>query len=180
MGDDEQTKTEQDEIIFSARYSVFRVWFMVIVVEMFPTWILCYLLYIDVVKGRNIHAFFVSLLLLLMFLLALDSMSFKELRFYQDRVVKIWHIFGSRTIFYRTAKVIDPPSYLRWLSYAIRETEENGKDLLLQMPVSYVACLFPSDSSKMIGKILDYLTEDTENNPRTFKKVGLPKEVICR
>jgi len=179
MADSEEITSQEEEILFSARYSVFRVWFMVIVVVMFPTWIFCYLLYIDVLKGEYIHAFFVSVFLLLMLLLALDSIFFKELLFYQDRVVKVWHIFGNRTIYYRTAKVIDPPWYLRWLSYAIRETGENGKDFLLRVPVSYVAGLFPSDSTKTIGKILDHLTEDTENRSRRFKKARLPKEIIC-
>jgi len=49
----------------------------------------------------------------------------------------------------------------------------------MQMPVSYVACFLRADSIKMIGKILDYLTEDTENNQKPFRKARLPKEVIC-
>jgi hypothetical protein len=180
MGDDEQTKTEQGEIIFSARYSVLRVWSMVIVVAMFPTWIFCYLLYIDVVHEKYIHAFFVSVLLLLMLLFTLDSILFKELLFYQDRVVKVWHIFGSRTIYYVAGKIVDPPRYWRWVlsGHHIRETR-SGKNFVLQIPVLYIGSMFPSTTARKIETIMDYLTQDVQNNPRNFKKASLPKEVIC-
>jgi len=179
MANNDGINEQDNDLVFLARYSVSRVWFSVIVVWVFPTWVLCYLLYVDMLKGNYVHAFFVSVFLVLALVAILDSTFFKELRFYQNRVVKVWHVFGNRTIYYRTAKVITPAWWLRWLSCVIRETTEDGKDLPLQLPVSFIACLFPSYSRKVIGKILDYLTEDTENTSRHFKKASLPKEVIC-
>jgi len=179
MVNDDQMKTHDDELVFSARYSPFRVWVMVIFIAMFPIWVFLRVSYLNLLRGEYLNAFLFSAPLLLMIYFTLDSILFKELLFYSDRVVKIWHFFGRRTIYYRRAKVIHPPWYLRWLGHAIRETRENGKDLLMQMPVSYVACFLRADSIKMIGKILDYLTEDTENNQKPFRKARLPKEVIC-
>ena len=180
MVENEQLKTQDDEIIFSARYSVSRVWLLLIVVAVFPTWLLFSVVYLDLVRGRYIDALLFSILPLLMLLFTLDSVFFKELLFYQDRVVKVWHIFGNRTIYYVAGKIVDPPRYWRWVlsGHHIRETRP-GKNFVIQIPILYVGSMFPSTTVQKIETIMDYLTQDVENNPRTFKKASLPKEVIC-
>jgi hypothetical protein len=178
MVDKDQITKLEDEIIFSARYSPFRVWIMVMVVALLPMWLLFRVCYLDLLRGKYMDAFIVSVLPLLMLLVTLDSIFFKELLFYQDRVVKVWHLFGRRTIYYSAGKVVDPPHSWRWIfSYHhIRETRI-GKNFVIQIPILYIAWLFPSAAAAKIETIMDYLTQDIEDNPRNFKRATLPKEV---
>jgi len=112
----------------------------------------------------------------------LDSVLFKEILFYQDRVVKIWHFFGKKAIRYSNGSVSFPEWYMRWLSSAhfIFESKENGRPVPMRMPLLYNAFFFSVDSAKQIEKIMAYLTEYDERHLRKFKKATLPKEVLCQ
>lgn len=170
----------EDEIIFSARYSLLRVWFSVIVAFLFPMYLFFYAAYAEVLRGAYILAATCCLMGCVILLMTLDAILFKALLFYADRVVKVWHLFGRRTIYYSRAKVIGPPKGYEWVSsgHAIRETR-TGRDFLLQVPISFMAFFFSSGTSKKIASILDYLTGDKEKNPRISTKSILPAEVIA-
>lgn len=181
MLDNGRAKTQEDEIIFSARYSPFRVWFSVIIMFLPFMWLFFGVAYADLLRGKYINALLLALMPSIALLFTLDSIFFRRLVFYEDRVVKLWYVLGQRTIYYSRAIVIGPPKYFHWLSsvYAIRETGENGKYLLMQIPISYIAFFFPSATSKGIETIVNCLTGDTANIPkRIFVKSRLPKEAI--
>jgi hypothetical protein len=117
-----------------------------------------------------------------MLLLALDSVFLNEITFYQDRVVKVWSLFGERTIYYSRASVKSPRLYDRALSSAhiIFESKDDGRPVRWRLPILYHSFFFPSEVAKQIDVILDYLTEEVieENNPKKFKKFWLPKKIM--
>ena len=178
MADDYGMTMHDDDLVFSARYSASKVWFAVIVLFTFPMWLMFNVCYLDLLRGKYIDALISSIVPLFMLLFVLDAIFFKDLLFYQDRVVKVWYLFGQRTIYYRAAKVVDPPPYLRWIltNHHIRETRP-GKRFVVQIPILYIGSFFPSESVAVIARILDYLTEHSEDNPRIIKKAVLAKEV---
>jgi hypothetical protein len=182
MASEEPTTPHSDEIIFSARYSLFKVWISAIVVLVPFLWIFFAVVYHNFVVGDYVGAtLFCLLATSLLFLVLLDSILCKELIFYHDRVVKTWHIFGQRTIHYSRAKLNRATTRLRWIApvSAILEVNENGGYLLWQIPISYIAIFFPSDTSKKTEAILDYLIGGTENVHGRFMNSTLPKEAIC-
>jgi hypothetical protein len=174
-----QANAPGDEIIFSARYSPFRVWISV-VVHLFPLGLILAIACVGVESGQYGMALLLWIIFMVLILEFLDSLFLKEIRFYRDRVAKLWHLFGSRTIFYSKAQVTGPPDFYRHLSslHSIREIRDNGKASLLQVPIVYISFFFSSDTAKRMGQIIDCLTEDTESNPRMVRKLTLTKEDI--
>ncbi len=172
------TKEHQDEIVYTACYSKWKMYISFLI--MMPLYLT--LLIGTIVFCINDKEYVKALLLILIFLLPCiviisDSILFKDLVFYSDKVTKSWYLFGSRTICYQSAKIVGPPKYKEWLSsaYQIRETNEFGKTILKQIPILYISFFFPSKISKTIREIGDFLTEDKENNPRPFKKTNLQR-----
>jgi hypothetical protein len=174
MAKDDGMTTHDDDLVFSQGYSAFKVWFSVIVLGALPMWLMFYACYLNLLRGEYIDALILSAVPLAMLLFVLDAIFFKELLFYRDRVVKVWYLFGHRTIYYRAAKVIDPPPRFRWILtyHHIRETRP-GKAFVLQIPILYIGSFFPSASAEVIARILDYLTEHSQDNPRIIKKAEL-------
>ncbi len=99
MVDNEQTATQKDQVIFSARYSLFRVWFTIIAHSPFLL-LVFYVVIRCAMKGDYMSAALLSLVATPALLLVLDSIFFGQLVFYQDRVVKEWHFLGQRTIYW--------------------------------------------------------------------------------
>lgn len=179
MGDDEQTYTEENEIIFSARYSPSKVWFTIITLFMFPMWILLSSAYHLTLKGQYSIATGCSLLGTAILLFTLDSLLFKELLFYRNRVVKVWRFLGQRTIYYSRAKVTGSSTSYRYFLrvFQIKESQI-GKALFIQVPISCIFFFFPPDVRNKISNIIDYLADDTSTGLKMFNKSSLPKEVI--
>jgi len=181
MVGEKQAVTGEDEVIFEARYSRFKVW-LCIVVAIIPVLVLSFgAAYLCLLENKYIGAVALFLIGSAGLLFTLDSALLERIVFYRDRLTKYWYLFGSRTIHYSRAMVKAPDRYMRLLSSAhfIAEIKENGKPVPMRLPIMYNSFFFPSDAANTIKLITDYLAEDTEKNPRIFKKAMLPGEVIC-
>ncbi len=169
-------KEPQDEIVYTACYSKWRMYIsFLIMMPLYFTLAIGTIIFMIIDKKFIGALLWILIFLLPMTVLTLDSILFKELVFYSDKVTKSWYLFGSRTIRYQAAKIVGPPRNFEWLSsaYQIRETNEFGKTILKQIPILYISFFFPSKTSKTIREIGDFLTEDKENNPRPFKKANI-------
>ncbi|MFZ5866838.1 MAG: hypothetical protein ACOYXY_13225 [Thermodesulfobacteriota bacterium] len=181
MANTDQIPVQANDVVLSAEYFGPKVW-LVIIVLVIP--VMCFfsaIAYLSILDGTYTG----SLALLVAasaLIIALDSLFLKEIVFFQDRVMKAWHLLGQRTIYYSKASVTDPRVHMGWLSssgvHYIFESNENGKPVRWRIPIGYIPFFFPSDTARTINMIMDYMTEDKENNPKKFKKAMLPKEVI--
>ena len=104
MVDVEQAKTKEDEIVFSARYSTFRVWAVLILIygPFMPIFFL--IGHFSISRGEYV-GILSYLLCAAGSLIALDSVFFKEILFFQNKIVKVWYLFGERTIYYLQASL---------------------------------------------------------------------------
>ena len=110
--------------------------------------------------------------------ICLDTFLFKELCFYSDKVTKSWSFFGVRTIYYSKARIFAPVSFLKLFNSAnqIKETDDYGKTLSIQMPIIYLTFFFKKAQLNQIIEIINYLTDNSDDNPRLFKKNTLSEE----
>jgi len=170
------TKIHADEIVYTACYSKWRMYISLLIIMPFYLTLLIGTIIFCINDKEYVKALLLILIMLLPWIvIILDSILFKELVFYSDRVTKSWYFFGSRTIYYKHAKIVGPPRNMKWLSsaYQIRETNDNGKTILKQIPILYISFFFPAKTSNSISEIGDFLTGDKENNPRPFNKTNL-------
>jgi hypothetical protein len=174
----------QDEVIFSARYSIGRVSLSVIICCLFVyLWSdnahnIAYDIYDGIGEGQGpLHFLFLGsiiLLLLMPFLpIALNPLCFKEIIFYSNRVEIVRRIFRSKTIYYSNGMVergILLPGYL------LEEVPEKGQTPPTRLLYDFDLWFLPSEAGKKIEAILDYLTDDaSKKNPRVFRRSTLPK-----
>lgn len=172
------TKEHQVERVYAACYSKWKMYIsLLIMMPLYFTLTIGTIIFLINDKMYIGALLWITILLLPMIVLTLDSILFKDLVFYNDNVTKSWYLFGSRSICYQYAKIVGPPKYFEWLSsaYQIRETNDNGKTILKQIPILYISFFFSSNASKTIRDIGDLLTDDKENNPRPFKKTNLQR-----
>jgi hypothetical protein len=182
VSDDYQVNVPADDIIFAARYSPRKLWFYIIAFFTFPL-VLMFVGVCLALAQKNYRGAVAGLTLGSVILLVfLEAIFFKELLFYRDRVMKVWHLFGQKTIPYTRANVKRPDWYMRWVSSAhhIFESEEDGRPIRMRLPLLYHSSFFPPKTATKIEMIMDYMTEDKENNPRKFRKSILPKEVVLQ
>lgn len=180
MVDKSEISANGDEVIFSAQYSSFRVWFSFLTAFTFLLTLLIAGACFAIRDGNYLGGGALAFVAACGALFILDAIFFKELLFYGDRVAKVWHLFGQRTISYSNASVSFPQWYMRWISSAhhIFESKENGRPVPLRLPIMYNAFFFPADTWERIDTIVNYLTQDDDNNPKKFRKTKLPKEII--
>lgn len=108
------------------------------------------------------------------FLLLLEMLLSDRIIFYRDKVTKVWHFFGSRTIPYSNARVI--LAYIRTNMWTISEGRPPGQYLALQIPI---VCrprhLSPPEASQAVKSILKDLACETkkitwaDRNPELVK-----------
>jgi hypothetical protein len=193
MADNDQPSPQDDEVILSALYSPSKV--LITWIVHLPLLLLFFgISYGALLEGGYLAGVFVALCSFGYLLLALHPIFVDELLFYQDRVVQMRRFFGPRTVYYSNGYVIGPPDKLLSSQYRIYELKEGGNALKKQpsafytswfvpvkrqLPISYIAFFFPSDTAKKVRAILDYLTDDKEKLGM-FKKSTLPKEVISQ
>lgn len=167
--DIEQRKGRGDEIICSARYSLGRVSLWII--GHFLVVYLCFgLAHDSFLKENHIGAFVMFAIGLLLLLFVLEQIFSERIIFYGDRVTKVWHVFGSRTIYYSNAKATGPGKGTYW----IRETGLNRQYAFTKIPIVCRPYLCSSDVSKEVRAILDRLTDSrikalTDKNLRLIK-----------
>jgi hypothetical protein len=147
----EQRKGRRDEIIGSAHFSIekaiyrimgYLILLLVCVIASYNTFL----------KGNYLGVFLLFIMCLIALQFLLDNLFSDRIVFYRDRVTKIWHALGSRTIYFSSARVIR--NQYRTDEWVIRETRLNGKTLFLQIPISYEPSLFHSAESEGIVSIL--------------------------
>jgi hypothetical protein len=177
----------QDEVIFSAKYSIGKVSLSLIICCLFLclwrsiTYDIAYDIYDGIVVGGQgpLHFLFlgsITLLLLTPFLpIAFNPLCFKEIIFYPNRVEIVRRIFRSKTIYYSNGTVergILLPGYL------IEEAPEKGQPQPTRFYYDFSVFWFSLAAGKKIETILDYFTDDSSNkNPRAFKRSILPELV---
>jgi len=133
--DDAQKSIDEDEVIFSARYSVAKLLISMIVAFIFPMVMLFGVAYPAILEEKYLRAGFAILIASALLFVYLESVFSEQLLFYQNRVVKRWYLFGRRAIHYSNASVTDPEWYIRWLSsghyiFESREKWKTGSDAL--------------------------------------------------
>lgn len=175
----DQIDAYRQQVILSARYSARRwFWGMGLIFLAFIT-SLCS---IFLIQRGNVKGIVGPIGASIVLLFALDQIFTDQIIFYQDKVVKIWHFLGQRTIYYSSAKVTGGNSKVvqrpKW--YQITETKDNGRRLWFQIPILYGAQFVPSDTAEEVDVIVDYLTGNDKNRSRSFKKSFLPLDVVCR
>jgi len=168
----DQTRTQEDEVIFSAEYSFPRVLTGTVLFG-FCLFLVIGAAYLDLLRKDYTGAGLLLFLALISLYGVLDLIFFGELRFYHDRVTGL-SLFGRKTIYYSTASVEGPFN----LCHTIFQSKENGKRVRMRLPTVYHSLLFPSATARQIETIMDYLTQDKNKNPRKFKKTTLPREII--
>jgi hypothetical protein len=107
---------------------------------------------------------------LLLLLFVLEQIFSARIIFYGDRVTKVWHIFGSRTIYYSNAKATGHGAGTYW----IRETGLDRQYVFTQIPIVCRPYLCSSDVSKEVRAILARLTE-TKSEPLSDENLRLFK-----
>jgi hypothetical protein len=182
MPESDQTNLRKDEILFAAESHTTKVLLCVMIVGWFPLLMAFGGAYFAFVREDYFGGALLWFFGFIMLYVPLDAIFFKELLFYQDRVVKVWHLLGQKSIPYSRASVKGPDWYMRWLSSAhhIFESKDDGKPIPMRLPLLYHSFFFTPKTRKRIEMIMDYMTEDKENNPRKFRKSVLPKEVMLR
>jgi len=109
----------------------------------------------------------------------------KQIVFYHDRIVQVWHFLGKRTIPYKRARLIVPPvAYLVWTKvYRFKEADDNGYVPILQVPIAYSAMFASRETRKKVDKIVSFLVgvkDDRSINEksRLLQEHILPKELL--
>lgn len=120
---------------------------------------------------------------------AIDQLFTKHILFYRDRIVKVWHLLGQRTIPYKNAKLAG--DYRRWVSWyvgddksiSLYEVDEKGKHRLIHIPIYFLKV--PKETRGKVEIAISYLV-GVEVGPklyeksRRFVKSELPKEVLLQ
>jgi len=169
------------QVVLSARYTS-RGWWWGMGLTVLACVTFCGV-YVLIMRGRYVQGISGVLGATLVLMAALDSLFTKQIVFCQDRVVKIWHFLGQRTIYYSKAKVSGSPrnwgvQRSKW--YQITEMKDDGRRLLFQIPIVYGTQFVPPDAARRIDMIVDYLTGNNENRTRKCTESYLPREVTCQ
>jgi hypothetical protein len=181
MGNDHQVTDPRDEIILEARYSGAAFWLSQIALLVFGCLVL-YASYDYLLRGDYIKVALGLICAPFVLTVTVDQILTREILFYPDRVVKIWRFLGRRTIYYSNGQVKGPPPHLRWLqkAYHIKEVRQKGTNILQRVPILYNTRFFPSETARQVAVIMEFLTDKSEDNPRTFRKTLLPREAISQ
>jgi hypothetical protein len=177
MGADEQADIGVDEIIFTARYSALRV--SIFGLAMYGSGVLSFfgLAYFELQQQKYFLTGLSASVGFCALLFGLDTMFFRELRFYQDRVVKCWRMFGwKRTIYYSNAGVSDSEGG-RWI---FESAAGGAKSFRRRFPIYYEELLFPSDTAKTVRMILTHLSGKKVGYSGKFNRDILPKGFIAQ
>lgn len=177
MVENEQLSAQEDEVAFRAQYSLLKICFSILVC-IFPLLILFGAAYLAIAAGKYVPAVACLFLAVIILMLPLEGIFVKHLLFYRGRIVKVWYLFGQKTISYSEASVKKPD--MPWLSsvHFVFQSRDNGKPVPMRLPIHYHSFFFASDTAEKIEAIMDYLTDDKQNNPRKFKRFTLPVEVV--
>jgi hypothetical protein len=178
-----QTEKSTNEIILTVEYWWGNAWFWIgQVYLLLLAWGGWWALPGIIQKGRYVLATMMALGIPCLILIVVDFVFTKQFLFYEDRLVKEWYFFGRRTIYYRRMRVRCTPSHLKWLStgHAFVEDRGNLMAILFQIGIAYNGRYIAPDAAKKIDTIVNYLTGDSEENPRPCIKAALPKEVLCQ
>jgi len=181
MAYDDRTGTQLESIVFTARYSRLKAWGSVVVAILLAILPWGAAMYQMLEEGAGDWTLVFPLLIVLGALwFAIDTLSFKELVFYDDRISEIRYLFGATTVYYSGGGVSGETLGTNLLcpQHVLHASTEDGRQVLKGCTISYVPFLFPSDTAKTIAKIWGYLSEDTINDCRVFKKARLPADGV--
>jgi hypothetical protein len=147
-------------------------------------------------RGDYLEGVFLGFTCLGLLVAGVDILSFKHILFHRDRVVKVWYLFGQRTIPYARAKLAVNPAWTRslvWLApakgkpepFRIYETDGGSKVRLLQIPIGYGPLGVAPETLDRVAAVISYLVgvEDRAKlyeESRIFAESELPKELLGR
>jgi hypothetical protein len=178
---------DEDEVSLCVRYTSWYTWFLGI---FWIVWscVAIYSAYVLIPRAEYLPGIMGAIGGLGMLVFAFEILLTKRILFCEERVVKIWYFLGQRTIPYKKAMLmsaIPPKGIRRWMahSYLLKEVDDRGKPILLQLPILYIARCVPREAAKEVDAIIGYLVGE-KNIPRIhevsllFEKSTLSKEVL--
>jgi hypothetical protein len=180
---------QDDEVILCVRYTTFVGW-LVLIGVMFLVYIFCDALYRLIPGGKYVEALIVGAAASVMLAGAIDFLFTKHVLFYRDRIVKVWHFLGQKTIPYERAKLIVSPRFVQrrvWPlpnnGFRISLTDKTGRTYPIQIPVLFPRICVAAETRKKAEFIVSYLAdvEDTSKlyeKSRIFTKSTLPKDIL--
>lgn len=174
-----------DEVILCVRYTQSLTWVMGILLVLLGTACIASPDFL-IQRGKYLRAIVCAMGGTVLLVIGLDVLFTRHIVFFQDRVLKEWHLFGKRSILYSRANLV-------WASrlngprkgktYLIKEVGTSGRVPLLQMPIYYVAHCVTPETEKQIDAVLSYLVgvesdSRVSEKRRSFCRSLLPKEVL--
>jgi hypothetical protein len=175
-----------DEIVLRVRYTEIKGWVRIFILILSGAFIIdtaCFFM-LPRAEYRRAIMCLVGGAALLGF--ALEVLFTKHILFCSDRVVKVWHVFGKRSIPYNMTR-LDFASFLngprKGKVYVIKEVGTSGSVSLLQVPIFYRAYMVSPETDKQVDAVLSYLVGIEGNSAvnekvRVFQRSTLPKEVL--
>jgi hypothetical protein len=164
-----QSRGRGNEIIGSAHFSMGRAIFRIIRGSI--VFLLCIMAgFVTLSMEEPLWSILVFVVGLLMLRSLLDLVLSDRIIFYGDKVTKIWHIFGPRTIYFSRAKIWRVQSRVDPLMWVIRETGPNGERLFMKKPIIYDPPFFPSEASEeILSLLIDLAGDEIEGGRYTMK-----------
>jgi hypothetical protein len=187
---------QDDEVILSVRYTIGGGYagLSTLVVVWF-----CYVSYLLVLWEDYLRAAIAVPGCLILLGGSVSALFFKNLLFYRDRLVKVWHLFGQRTIPYSRAKMCVNPPWLRGIlfpygkpllvpyrePFRVRETDTTGRVRMIQTSIGFGSIFVSPDTNDKVEAIMSYLVgvEDKSKlyeKSRIFTKSTLPKDILSQ
>lgn len=177
LGENNMCVDGQDVCLCEARYSKLKTWFSIAVMSI-PGLFLT-LFSVDLFRhSSNLSAIFFSIVSLLFWFAAIDSILFLKICFYKNRVVKHWYFSKKVTVYYSNLVFTAPPDYLKcWYGFnVIMKTDRFCRTVFPQVPIFYFTFFFASHQMQIINRIVDKLINSNRNYPCHSIKSVLEKE----
>jgi hypothetical protein len=185
--DNHSVAPQDDEVILCVRYTTGGGYAGLLV--LIAVWF-CWGFYILVLQGDYLGAAVVAPGCLMMLGVAASNLFFKHLLFYRDRIVKVWHLFGQRTVSYSRAKMcvntwIRPRILPYGKPFSVKETDSTGRVRLIQTSIAFGSVFVSPDTGDKVESIMSYLVGEEDKSKlyeesRIFVRSALPKDILCQ
>jgi hypothetical protein len=103
VADNDPMVPQNDEVILCVQYTTFMSWFVAVFLIIVFFYDTPYRLLLD---GAYFKALLAGFTLVVLPLFCIEILFSRYIFFYRDRVVKVWYLFGQRSIPYARAKLI--------------------------------------------------------------------------
>ncbi|MBI4964364.1 MAG: hypothetical protein HY913_13890 [Desulfomonile tiedjei] len=165
----EPSKGRGNAIIGGAHFSMGRAIFGIVRGSVVLS--LCFMSgFVMLSMGEPLLSVLMFVLSLLMLRSLLDLILSDRIIFYGNRVTKIWHILGSRTIYFSRAKVWRQQSTVAPPIWLIRETAPNDQRRFIKKQIEYDPRFFPSEAAEeILSRLVELAGGEVERTPYSRK-----------